>query len=133
MPEDDPDRGPSAVRSGIRRADAVTEFETEERCAILEVANDADDGAVSIARARVRPGVTTAWHHLIDTHERYLIVSGRGRAEIGERPPADVAAGDVVRIPAGVAQRIENIGDTDLVFYAICSPRFTPACYVALE
>lgn len=133
MPDDDTHRGPSFMRSGIRRADAVREFDTEERCAILEVANDADDGAVSIARARVRPGVTTAWHHLVDTDERYLVLSGHGRAEIGGRAPAEVAAGDVVRIPAGVAQRIENIGETDLVFYAICSPRFTPACYVALE
>jgi len=28
-----------------------------------------------------------------------------------------------------VAQRITNIGDTDLVFLALCTPRFTRAAY----
>jgi len=40
--------------------------------------------------------------------------------------------GDVVVIPAGVSQQIVNCGARDLVFYCICSPRFTPECYEAL-
>lgn len=121
------------MKAGIHRHDDASEFSTEERCAIVEVANDGDDADVSIARARVAPGVTTAWHRLTDTDERYLVVAGHGRVEIGEAPPAEVGPGDVVRIPAGVAQRIANIGAADLVFYAVCSPRFRAACYVALE
>jgi mannose-6-phosphate isomerase-like protein (cupin superfamily) len=45
---------------------------------------------------------------------------------------ADVRPGDVVVIPAGVAQSIANTSARDLVFYCICTPRFTPACYEAL-
>ena len=36
------------------------EFFTEERCHILELANDATDPELSIARARVEPGAS-AW------------------------------------------------------------------------
>lgn len=109
------------------------EFETDERCAIVEVANDDDDADVSIARARVRPGITTTWHAVDDTDERYLIVAGTGAVEVGTLAPHAVGPGDVVRIPRGVRQRITNTGAGDLVFYAICSPRFRQQNYRALE
>ena len=108
------------------------EFLTPEGCHILESWNDARDTAVSIARARVEPGLATKVHRLKDVVERYLVVEGEGRAWVdGEE--ADVRPGDVVVIPAGAAQRIANTGDQDLVFYCICTPRFTPGCYEALE
>ena len=113
----------------IRRASDVTEFDTPERCSILEISNDADDPACSIARALVAPGVTTEWHWLEGIDERYVIVSGRGSVEVGDLPAASVAAGDVVRIPAGVPQRITNVTDADLVFLAVCTPRFVQSAY----
>lgn len=121
------------MKPAIRRQAEKTEFETEERCAILEVANDANDPDASIARARVRPGVTTAWHALHDTAERYLIVQGNGIVEVGDLDPQAVSPGDVVRIPAGVRQRITNSGHVDLVFYAICTPRYRQSNYQSLE
>jgi mannose-6-phosphate isomerase-like protein (cupin superfamily) len=116
----------------IKRSTESEEFETAERCSILEVSNDSDDPHVSIARARVKPSVTTEWHKLKDTAERYLILSGEGRVEIGTLDATDVNVGDVVRIPADTRQRITNTGDVDLIFYAICTPRFQPECYQAL-
>ncbi len=104
-----------------------------EGCYITELANDARDPAVSVARARVAPGTTTCWHRLRDTVERYLIVAGEGWVEVGDEAPRRVVADDLVLIPAGVRQRIANRGDVDLLFLAICTPRFTPACYQALE
>jgi len=121
------------MRAEIKKDIEAAEFETEERCWIKETANDDGDELVSIARARVQPGVTTAWHKLAQVSERYLIVSGRGRVQIGDANPVDVAAGDVVRIPAGTPQRIENTGNGDLVFYAVCSPRFQKKYYLRLE
>src|SRR5215831_11380475 len=103
------------MKPGVRRASDALEFETAERCWILEVANDADDSACSIARARVAPGVTTEWHWLDGIEERYVIVSGRGRVEFGDLAPADVGPGDIVRIPPGIAQRMTNLGAGDLV------------------
>jgi mannose-6-phosphate isomerase-like protein (cupin superfamily) len=101
----------------------------DEGCFILELSNTPEDPTVSIARARVPPGVTTRWHRVKDTAERYVILEGRGRAEIGELPPQDVGPGDVVRIPPSCRQRIANTGDRDLIFLAICTPRFVPEAY----
>ncbi len=84
---------------------------------------------MSIARARVEPGVTTRWRRVVDTLERYVILDGIGRMEIGDLPPQEVQAGDVVMIPPSVRQRIANTGMSDLVFLAICTPRFKPESY----
>jgi mannose-6-phosphate isomerase-like protein (cupin superfamily) len=120
------------MRAEIRKATATTEFATPERCHITEIANDTGDTAASIARARVEPGVTTAWHLLKGIDERYIIIAGNGRVEIGDHAPVDVSIGDVVRIPANTHQRITNTGANDLVFYAVCTPPFNPGCYVGV-
>jgi mannose-6-phosphate isomerase-like protein (cupin superfamily) len=120
------------MRAEILRADEDKEFNTSELCAILEIANDSGD-VVSISRARVSKGVTTKWHHLVSTEERYIIVSGRGRVEVSDNPSADVGAYDVVRIPANTRQRIANTGESDFVFFCVCPPPFRSECYVPLE
>ncbi len=119
------------MKSLIVHPDAGTEFLTPERCAILETWNDSTDPDVSIARARVEPGVRTQLHH-VNVDERYLIIQGCGIASIGKLRPAEVGPGDVVVIPARTPQQITNSGDSDLVFYCICSPRFSPDGYTAL-
>jgi mannose-6-phosphate isomerase-like protein (cupin superfamily) len=109
------------------------EFHISEGCFISEWSNTPDDPAVSIARARVPPGVVTRWHRLRGTVERYVVLEGRGRAYVGEREPQEVATGDVVRIPPGWRQRIANTGERDLIFLAICTPRFVQDAYEELE
>lgn len=113
----------------ILRPHPGVEVFIDEGCHILELANDENDPAMSIARARVEPGVTTAWHRVRATVERYVILDGSGRMEVGDLPPQEVQAGDVVLIPPSVRQRIANTGDGDLVFLAICTPRFKPENY----
>lgn len=121
------------MKEQIIHMDLTGEFYTAEQCHIVEVLNSPDDPEVSIARARVEPGVTTRWHRVRDTVERYCIVSGRGRVEVGELSPRKVKAGDVVLIPPGCRQRIANIGYEDLIFLAICTPRFTNEAYEDIE
>lgn len=121
------------MNAEILKPDESAEYDTPERCAILELSNDADDPDVSVARARVAPGITTAWHKLDGVAERYVILSGEGRVEVGELEPQVVGPEDVARIPPDVRQRITNTGEEDLVFLAICTPRFTPECYISLE
>ena len=120
------------MNSEIRRPDPAAEFLTEERCSILETWNDESDPGVSIARARVEPGVTTQLHDL-DVDEWYLVVEGQGVVSVGGLAPAEVHAGDVVAIPARTPQQITNTGASDLVFYCVCSPRFKPEGYRSLE
>jgi mannose-6-phosphate isomerase-like protein (cupin superfamily) len=107
----------------------AAEFETPERCRINELSNTPEDPDVSIARARVVPGVTTRWHRLHGTAERYVILEGRGRVEVGDHAPQEVAPGDVVRIPPSCRQRITGLGPGDLIFLAVCTPRFRPEAY----
>ena len=112
-------------------AGAAAEFTTSERCHIAELVNDPGTGDVSIARARVEPGVTTQLHALT-CREVYVILSGRGRMEDG-RSGFDVGPGDCVEIPPGTPQRITAIGAEELVFLCVCTPRFTQDAYTNLE
>ncbi len=105
----------------------ATEFYTTEGCHIIEIINRPDHEDVSIARARVEPGMTTRWH-TVEAREIYYIQAGSGRAEVGEEV-IDVGPGDAVSIPRGVRQRITNTGAEDLLFLCVCTPRFRPEGY----
>lgn len=113
--------------------DLCSEQLTEEGCFIWQNWGIPADESLSIARARVAPGMSTRWHRLSGVREIYLLTAGRGRVELGGREPSELAAGDLVNIPAGTAQRITNLGSGDLIFYCICTPAFTPACYSDME
>ena len=117
----------------IRRSDPAGEYYTDERCDLLELSNSVEDPDASIARARVAPGVTTRWHRLVGTTERYVMVEGRARVELGDLAPQEIEPGDVVVIPPMCRQRITNIGKDELVFLAICTPRFRAENYQDLE
>jgi mannose-6-phosphate isomerase-like protein (cupin superfamily) len=121
------------MRESIRKQNLSSEFYISEGCYIVELSNSPDDEDLSIARARVEPGVTTRWHRLKVSTERYCILSGEGRVEIGDRPPETVRPGDVVIIPPMCRQRISNTGDDDLVFLALCSPPFTTDDYEDID
>ena len=120
-------------KASVIHPDPANEFWTEEQCYILESSNSTDDPDVSIARARVKPGVRTRWHRVNNIAERYYILEGKGVVEVGELPPEEVASGDVVNIPPSCRQRITNSGSVDLIFLAICSPRFTQEAYEDIE
>lgn len=109
------------------------EYFFEEGCYILEIANSQDDPAVSIARARVPAGMTTHRHRLHGVTERYVILEGTGAVHLGSSAPHVVHPGDFVHIPPLCSQSITNTGSDDLVFLAICTPRFTPEAYEDLE
>ena len=117
------------LKSCIKKFDISREYFFAEGCFITELSNTPDDPAVSIARARVEPGKTTRWHCLRGVTERYVILEGIGRVEVGNLEPQVVNAGDTVIIPPGERQRISNIGENSLIFLAICSPRFEESVY----
>jgi len=121
------------MKEEIKKQNLKNEFYTAEKCYITELSNTPDDPEVSIARARVESGVTTRWHRLKGITERYFIISGKGLFDIGELPPQEVTTGDIVFIPPMCRQRITNSGTDDLVFLAICSPRFVQDAYEDIE
>lgn len=103
---------------------AGEEYYFQEGCYILEYHNDPGDPAASIARARVPRGGHTRRHWLANTTERYLILQGQGDVVIDDGSPRSVSPADVVVVPPDTAQSIRNTGADDLVFLAICTPRF---------
>ncbi len=110
----------------IVKANVPFEYLTPERCYIAENFSDKD---VSIARATVKPGITTKAHHLKEIQEVYIITAGEGKVMFVGLEPTNVSVGDVIVIPAGVSQKIANTGQSDLVFYCVCTPRFNEDCY----
>ena len=121
------------MRPTIRRVHPDDEYYFQEGCHILELSNTPDDPDVSVARVRVRPGVTTRLHRLHGITERYVILDGRGRVDVDGRTAQPVGPGDVVIIPQQCAQRITNPGEADLVFLAICTPRFVTGAYEDID
>ena len=109
----------------------LQEFATSERCFITELLNHQSRPEVSLARARVAPGVVTQLHAL-DVEETYVIEAGGGVMDVGG-DRFRVVPGDSVLIPKGMSQRIENDGPDDLVFLCLCQPRFRAEGYIDLE
>ncbi|MGI9286146.1 MAG: cupin domain-containing protein [Pseudomonadales bacterium] len=109
----------------------IAEFYTDERLFVAEYINDQVLPNFSLARCRVKPGITTQLHSLL-VHEWYVIESGRGLMDLdGEEQM--VSVGSVVQIPQGTQQRITNTGHRDLVFFCVCMPRFTNDSYTSHE
>ena len=121
------------MREEIRPMTPEAEFYTSEGCFINELSNTSEDPEVSIAQARVAPGRTTRWHRLNGTAERYVVLSGEGVVEVGDLPPQRVRPRDVVLIPSNCRQRITNTGTHDLLFLAICTPRFETQAYEDID
>ena len=114
----------------IIKAASLKEALTPEDCFVYEnYGISTGDSTVSIARARVEPGVTTKVHHLDGIQEIYLIVKGKGRVDIEGLESAEVVEDDMVVIPFGKSQRITNVGKIDLVFYCVCTPSFAQNRY----
>ncbi len=123
----------SMTTAKIIRNNAASEYYFKEGCFINEWSNSDADAEVSIARARVEPGQTTKWHRLQSITERYVILQGAGVVEVEGLDAQAVTPGDVVIIPENAWQRITNTSASDLIFLAICSPRFNPAHYFSRD
>lgn len=78
----------------------------------------------SLAHAVLGPGCSSVAHRLTGS-EVYYIMRGTGRMHIdGEQ--ASVCPGQVVYIPPGATQYIENTGVEDLQFLCLVDPAWSP-------
>ena len=103
----------------------------EENCYITELLNESNFPGLSIAHVRVLPGEKTELHRLTGL-EAYYILSGYGEVEIDGEMKGTAEPGDVVVISPQSTQRVFNHGQEDLLFLAICSPRFEVKNYTGL-
>jgi mannose-6-phosphate isomerase-like protein (cupin superfamily) len=106
----------------------IKEYYFKEGCYIEEWLNTDKDEALSIARVRVLPGQTTKLHALKGTVERYVILSGHALVTVGSTD-TKVEEKSVLSIAPDQPQKIHNTGQEDLIFLAICTPRFLLSNY----
>ena len=114
------------------KTDVNQEFYTDEKCFITEIMNTPKVRGMSVAQARVEPGITTQ-NHTLDFDEAYYILKGKGEMQINQGELKSVGPGDLAYIAKHSTQRITNIGKEDLVFLCFCTPRFIPEGYAATE
>lgn len=99
------------------------EFVAGDETLLREVLHPAVHGApirYSIAQARIRPRGRSLPHRLTGS-EVYYFLLGRGRMYIDDEY-SEVEAGQIVYVPPGAIQFVENLGDGDLVFLCIVDP-----------
>ena len=75
----------------------------------------------SVAQAMLPPGQASLPHALVSSHEVYIILAGQGRVRVND-DEEEVRAGDIVHIPAGATQCVENTGEEQLIFMCVVSP-----------
>ncbi len=108
----------------IKTTKEVPRFLAGDHTLIQEVLHPKNDPVklnYSLAFATLEPGKSSLPHTLHQSSELYVITKGKARVHIGKEL-AQVGQGQVVLIPAGEEQWIENIGEGLLEFYCIVSP-----------
>ncbi len=100
------------------------EFVATDKTLVREVFHPRHTGIetpYSIALASLEPHTASTPHSLNTSDEVYIIVQGVGRVHVADEAE-EVSIGDIVHIPKGDSQWIENISDETLIFYCIVSP-----------
>lgn len=118
----------------IRRSVDCPAFTANDGCAIRELLHPKDSGFAlpfSVAGGEVAPEMRTFRHKLTAT-EVYYIIEGSGLMHIESETRACMP-GDVIVVPAGAAQWLENSGDNALRFLCIVSPPWRAHDDVLLE
>jgi len=99
---------------------------------VLHPKNDDIALSYSLAFATLEPGKSSLPHILHKSSELYIILKGTGKVRVGEEVKT-VGEGQIVLIPAGVEQWIENIGRGPLEFYCVVSPPWSEEQEVVKE
>jgi mannose-6-phosphate isomerase-like protein (cupin superfamily) len=112
------------LKTIYKNAAAVPSFKAGDDTQIREVLhpkNDGQDFGFSLALASLEAGEASKPHILHGRSETYILRSGQGRAYIGGQA-IDLQAGEVVFIPPGEEQYIENTGQATLTFWCVVCP-----------
>jgi mannose-6-phosphate isomerase-like protein (cupin superfamily) len=108
----------------VRRPRDCPEIVANDGSRLRELLHPDRDGSgisYSLASAEVDVGSATLPHRLQQETEVYCIVRGSGRMHVDDEV-REVAEGDVVLIPPGARQWIENTGDRTLRFLCLVDP-----------
>ena len=105
----------------------ITPFTAGDDTLIREVLHPKNEGvpmAYSLAHAELESGKASLPHRLLDRSEVYIILEGEGTAYV-DGQAAVLRAGDVLFIPAGAEQYLDNTGTATIRFLCIVDPAWS--------
>ena len=109
------------LKKSLHQIPAFTAGDATQIREWLHPKNDALDLPYSIAFAELESGSSSLPHILQTRTEVYLVLEGEGLAYVGGQAQT-MQPNDLILIPAGVEQYVENTGDSTLKFICIVSP-----------
>ena len=102
----------------LKSLENLKSFEAGDKTNIIEILHPKNDHiplGYSLAHASLDVGKSSLPHILEECSEVYFILNGKGKVVIGEEAQM-VKKGDMVFIPKGAVQYVENQGGTSLDF-----------------
>lgn len=99
-------------------------FEAGDKTWLIEVlhpANDEVDTGFSLAHASLEAGESSLPHILNQCSETYYFLKGHGKIVVNQELET-IKAGDIIFVPKGANQYVENDGTEQLEFLCIVSP-----------
>ena len=105
----------------------IMPFTAGDDTLIREVLHPKNEGvpmAYSLAHAELESGKASLPHRLLDRSEVYIILEGEGTAYV-DGQAAVLRAGDVLFIPAGAEQYLDNTGTSTIRFLCIVDPAWS--------
>ena len=88
---------------------------------VLHPKNEAIDLPYSLAYAILAPGEASLPHILPYSSEVYVFVRGHGQVFV-DAEVTTAQAGEVIHIPAGAEQHVQNVGQEPLEFWCLVAP-----------
>ena len=90
-------------------------------CELLHPKNENIEMGCSVAHAILEEGKASLPHKLNSSVEIYYITKGNGKIHINDES-SHVEPGEIIYIPPGSVQFIENIGKSNLEFLCVVTP-----------
>lgn len=103
----------------------IHSFTTRDGSSIRELMHPRQHGNhnQSLAEARVEIGQETLLHRHHHSEELYHITQGHGLMTLGDNT-FEAGVGDTVQITPGIAHKICNTGNVELVILCCCAPAY---------
>ncbi len=111
----------------FKKIDQIPSFLAGDHTVLKEVLHPDKDGLkipYSLAQAKIEVG-RASLPHALKSGELYLFLNGQGKIIVDQKEQL-VEAGDLVFVPPGANQYVENTGKVALEFYCIVSPEWRP-------
>lgn len=112
--------------SRLTSYDTIKGYITKDGSEIREMMHPDVHGnkKLSVAEARIQPGSATALHSHEKSEEIYVVTSGRGVMQRGQKR-FPIQQGATVAIMPGQVHRVENTGSDVLVILCCCAPAYS--------